>query len=93
MKKEFADYLLRCPVCNKKMWFVGADAHRKSVHPQISMEKFEKLLITKIKSGEIKPKRFEKPNQNFVSATNRINTEKIYNKHGITSVVSGGKTK
>ena len=93
MKKKLANYLLKCPICSKKMWFVGANDHRKSVHAEVSGNDFEKLIIEAIKSGKIKPRLFETANRDFISATQRITKERKYNKQGIRSIVSGGKTK
>lgn len=86
-----AGVLLRCPECNKKMWFHGAAAHRKDKHPNISFKDFETMIIEAIKNGSIQPRHFGAVDPHFVSSTQRLSTEKKYNKLGIRSVVSGGK--
>ena len=88
-----SNFLLKCPVCNKKMWFKGASAHRKMKHPSLSNKEFETLIIKGINVGNIKPKIFEKPDNNLVTATTKLAHERKYNKVGIRSIVSGGKTK
>jgi len=88
-----SDFLLKCPVCNKKMWFKGASAHRKTKHHSLSSKEFEALIIEGVKDGTIRPKIFEKPVKCLVTATTRLNHERKHNKLGVRSIVSGGKTK
>ena len=87
------NFLLKCPICNKKMWLEGASAHRKSKHLSLSNKEFEKLIIDGINTGTIKPKTFEEPNNNLVTGTTRLSHERVHNKVGIRSMVSGGKAK
>ena len=87
------DYLLKCPICCKKMWFSGASSHREVKHDQTSETEFEHLIIEGIKSGTIKPKHFDAPDKSLVTATTRLMHEKKYSKTGIRSLVSGGKVK
>ena len=93
MTKHLAKHQLQCPICRKKMWLVGVNAHREAVHSEVTAKEFEQLIIEGIKSGKIKPKYFESPNRNFTSATKKVNDQRKYNKLGVTSIVSGGKTK
>ena len=37
-------FLLKCPICYKKMWFSGALAHKNEKHPQVLDSDFEKKL-------------------------------------------------
>jgi hypothetical protein len=74
------------------MWFKGAAGHRKKSHTHLTERAFELLIIEAIKSGKIKPKIFEEPDELFVTATTRITFEGKHNKVGIRSIVSGGKT-
>lgn len=83
-------FLLKCPVCSKKMWLTNATGHRKSKHPNLTERQFELLIIEAIKSGQIKARTFEEPDKNLVTATTRITN---YKYGGIRSIVSGGKVK
>lgn len=87
------NYLLKCPICNKKMWLSGATAHRESKHSDLTNQEFEALIIDGVKSGAIQPRKFGEPNKSLVSGTTRLGHERKYNKLGVRSLVSGGRTK
>lgn len=91
--KKANNYLLKCPICNKKIWYQGTLEHKKYKHSALSDKDFERMIIDSIKSGTIIPKVFEEPNKNLVTGTSRMNYERKHNKLGIRSIVSGGKTK
>ena len=83
-------YLLKCPICGKKMWLKGARQHRKAKHRSVSWTDFQNKLMLAIQTGEIKVRKFEPANPNLVSATQRIRANAFFNKR-IRSVVSGGR--
>lgn len=93
MKKARESFLLSCPICDSKMWFHGANDHRKSKHSDVALNEFEALIVAAIEGGEIQPKKFESIDSRFVSATHRMAKERKHSKLGIRTVVSGGKTK
>jgi len=88
------DYLLKCPLCNKKLWYSSANSHRKAKHRNTSAKQFEKLLIESIQSGRIIPKHYSDsniPGNKINSGTQKLVKEKRTNKLGIRSLVRGGK--
>lgn len=87
-KRDDIEYLLKCPICNKKMWFHNAAQHRYTTHSEITEKEFEVIIIKSLKDGKIKPKTFD--NEKIYSATDVINKERKKNKRGIKSLVSGG---
>jgi len=87
------DFMLKCPLCRKKLWLSNVKPHSARFHSEVSYSDFEKIIIEALKSGKIKAKNYADPNKNLVSATNRMTEESKYNKLGVKSLVSGGKTK
>jgi hypothetical protein len=74
MVKKDEDWLLKCPLCSKKLWFSNIDQHRRLKHLEISIEDFEALIISKITSGKLIPKLFEnsKPSNSINSSTQAV---------------------
>lgn len=85
------NYLLKCPLCLKKMWLKGSEDHRAAKHPDISKKSFERLIIEALKNGNISAKKFEEPNKSLASA--RVGDAGKYTKDVRVSTVSGGKMK
>ena len=88
------DYLLKCPLCRKKLWYSSVGAHRKAKHKNMSFKQFEKLLIIAIEQGRIIPKFYSNPDapgNKITSGTQRLIEERKKNKGGIKSLVRGGK--
>ena len=86
-------FLLKCPICYKKMWLSGALSHKNAKHPHVSDSDFEKKIIAGIKSGHIKVKRFDEEESDATSSTQRINEQRRYSKLGVRSLVPGGRCK
>ena len=90
MGKNQSVYLLKCPICGKKMWLKGARRHRKAKHRNVSWKELKNKLMLAIQTGEIKVRKFEPANPNVVSGTQRIWASSTFNKR-IRSIVSGGR--
>lgn len=74
MVSKHEDWLLKCPVCSKKLWFSNIAQHRRFKHSELSTSDFEAQLIRKISSGELLPKYFADTNaaNSFTSSTQAI---------------------
>ena len=90
MAKEVADYLLKCPICNRKMWLRGAQQHRKAKHRECTPAEFIQRLSDGVAAGKIQVRRFGQPDPSLISGTQRLRAAK-QRVTGIRSVVSGGK--
>ena len=86
-------FLLKCPICRKKIWFEGALVHKNAKHPSVTDQDFEATLMAAIQAGDIEVKRFEAESSDTYSSTQRVARERRYSKLGVRSVVSGGKAK
>ena len=88
--KAREDYLLKCPICGKKMWLSGANQHRAAKHGDVREGDFKKRLVEGIESGRIEVRRFGEPDGSLVSGTQRLRqASRLVG--GVRSVVSGGK--
>lgn len=85
------DWKLRCPICNARMWFSGANEHRKCSHANVEYREFELMIIQGIKAGRIKPKEFRAPPRHLVSSTQKMNVAKEKLRRGNSKTLSGGK--
>lgn len=74
MVNKQEDWLLKCPVCSKKLWFSNITQHRKLKHSEFSISAFEAQLIEEISAGKLVPKYFEnnKASNSFTSSTQAI---------------------
>jgi len=55
MVKKSEDWLLKCPTCDKKLWFSNIGQHRRLKHLEIPMPEFEAKIISKITNGKLVP--------------------------------------
>ena len=60
--KKSEDWLLKCPTCDKKLWFSNIGQHRRLKHLEIPMPEFEAKIISKITNGKLVPRHFEDSN-------------------------------
>lgn len=90
MPKAREDYLMKCPICGKKMWLSGAYKHRAAKHRDVRAGDFVKRLREGIESGRIEVRRFGEPDGSLVSGTQRLRQASKL-KTGPTKVFSGGK--
>ena len=72
MDKIMRNTLLRCPLCNKKLWLANVIRHRKLKHPMLAHKEFEVILIDAIKSGKIQVKVYEAPVRGLESGTQKL---------------------
>ena len=80
MVKKSEDWLLKCPVCAKKMWFTNIAQHRRLKHSEISMNEFEAMIIAKITKGKLVPKHFEDKNPgNSINSSTQAIRKSIFN--------------
>ena len=90
MGNKQGTYLLKCPICGKKMWLRGARKHRKAKHRDVSWAEFQNKLMLAIRNGEIKVRKFEPANPSLVSGTQRLRASSFFTKR-VRSIVSGGR--
>ena len=94
MVKAKNDYLLKCPLCRKKLWYSSITSHRKTKHKTLSAKEFEKILIESIRSGNMEPAHYSNaniPGNRIKSGTQKVARAKKTAQQGIISLVSGGK--
>lgn len=92
MNKFKTNTLLRCPICNKKLWLTNVISHRKLKHPDLTHNEFEAILIAAIKSGDIQPKVCEASTPGLESGTQKLLKCKTRSPYGVKSIVQGGGT-
>lgn len=88
--KIMRNTLLRCPLCNKKLWLTNVIGHRKLKHPMLAHKEFEVILIDAIKSGKIQVKVYEAPVRGLESGTQKLLKSKKRGASGVKNIVQGG---
>ena len=66
MGQDVSGYLMKCPICDKKMWLRSAGQHRAAKHPDVRPADFKEQLAMGVKTGKIEVRRFEQPNPSRV---------------------------